>query len=146
MSDDRSLDFKHHHGAMSVPNLEESIAWYQRVLGFNVEARFHIAKIPADVAMLRRGPLRIELFQVPDAHPLPEDRRQPDSDNRTHGNKHVAFAVQDAELAERQLRARGADVAMVVKAAHGAGFFIRDNAGNLLEFCQQPDLWQTGLI
>ena len=28
-----------HHGAISVPNLDEWIAWYQKMLGFEVEQR-----------------------------------------------------------------------------------------------------------
>ena len=34
-----------------------------------------------------------------------------------------------------------AEVAMSVRAPHGSGFFLRDNAGNLLEFCEQRDLF-----
>jgi methylmalonyl-CoA/ethylmalonyl-CoA epimerase len=135
------IELRFHHGGISVPDLDASIAWYQRMLGFDVERRFHIPQIPADVAMLRRGSLRLELFQVPNAHALPEDRRHPDRDNRTHGNKHVAFAVRDVRQAECTLRARGADIALVVDAAHGAGFFLRDNAGNLIEFVREDGLW-----
>lgn len=135
------FELKHHHGAMSVPNLEAAIEWYDRMLGFKVEKRFHIAQIPADVAMLKRDELRIELFEVPNATPLPEDRRFPDRDNRTHGNKHVSFVVRDAQAVAELLRAQGGDIAMVVKAAHGSGFFIRDNAGNLIEFVEEPSMW-----
>jgi methylmalonyl-CoA/ethylmalonyl-CoA epimerase len=135
------IELRFHHGGISVPDLDASIAWYQRMLGFDVERRFHIPQIPADVAILQRGSLRLELFQVPNAHALPEDRRHPDRDNRTHGNKHVAFAVRDVKQAECTLRARGADIALVVDAAHGAGFFVRDNAGNLIEFVREDGLW-----
>ncbi|MFT3907602.1 MAG: VOC family protein [Steroidobacteraceae bacterium] len=136
------FEIQHHHGAMSVPSLDEAIAWYERMLGFKVEKRFHIAKIPADVAMIKRGPLRLELFEVPNANPLPEERRFPDSDNRTHGNKHVAFVVRDALAIADLLRSRGGDIAMVVNAPHGRGFFIRDNAGNLIEFVEEPGMWE----
>jgi methylmalonyl-CoA/ethylmalonyl-CoA epimerase len=138
-----ATELRHHHGAMSVPNLADAIEWYDRMLGFKVEKRFHIPKIPADVAMLKRGVLRIELFEVPNANPLPDDRRMPDTDNRTHGNKHVAFVVRDAAAFAEELRAKGADIAMVVKQAFGTGFFVRDNAGNLIEFVEEPSLWET---
>jgi methylmalonyl-CoA/ethylmalonyl-CoA epimerase len=141
-NESESFELKHHHGAMSVPNLDDSIAWYERMIGFKLERRFHIAQIPADVAMLRRGNMRLELFEVPNATPLPDDRRHPDRDNRTHGNKHVAFTVRDAKAVLEHLRGRGADVALVVDAPHGTGFFIRDNAGNLIEFVEEPSLWQ----
>ncbi|WP_114240633.1 VOC family protein [Dyella sp. C9] len=132
---------KHHHGGISVPDIEASIAWYRDMLGFEVEKRFDIDKIPARVAMLRRGELRLELFEVPGAAPLPEDRRHPDRDVHTHGNKHVAFAVRDVEPMAAELRARGADIVFVMRASFGANIFIRDNAGNLLEFVEAPEMW-----
>ena len=87
------LEFWHHHGGVSVPDLDEAIAWWHTVLGFTLEKRFPIPAIPAEVAMLRNGPLHMELFAVPGARPLPPERRQPDQDVHTHGNKHVSFAV-----------------------------------------------------
>jgi methylmalonyl-CoA/ethylmalonyl-CoA epimerase len=135
------LELKHHHGGISVPDLEASIEWFARVLEFEVENRFEIPPIPAKVAMLRRGNLRVELFEVPGARSLPEERRQPNMDLRTHGNKHLAFAVKDADATAEVLKARGADIVFVGHFDFGANVFIRDNAGNLIEFVQQPEMW-----
>ena len=135
------LELKHHHGGISVPDLEASIEWFVRVLEFEVENRFEIPPIPAKVAMLRRGELRVELFEVPGAQSLPAERRQPNTDLRTHGNKHLAFAVKDADATAEVLRARGADIVFVGHFEFGANVFIRDNAGNLIEFVQQPEMW-----
>ena len=136
-----SIELKHHHGGVSVPNLDESIKWYGRVLDFEVEKLFDIPQIPAKVAMLRRGDLRIELFEVPEATPMSPDRRIPDRDVHTHGNKHVAFAIRDVEPVEQELRARGADIVWVGRFKHGSNIFIRDNAGNLIELVQEPAMW-----
>jgi methylmalonyl-CoA/ethylmalonyl-CoA epimerase len=140
-SADTALPLKHHHGAMSVPDLEAAIAWYGRVLGFELEQRFQIAAIPAEVAMLHRERMRIELFQVPGAQPLPAQRREPDSDNRTHGNKHLAFAVPDIDAAHQRLRAQQADIVWVKRFPWGASLFLRDVAGNLIELVESPSLW-----
>lgn len=123
-----------HHSGVSVPNLEQAIEWYRDMLGFQVEERFRIPNANADVAMICRDSLRFELFEVADAKPLPDERRIPDQDLRTHGNKHVAFRVDDAKAFLELLREKGADVAMVVREEYGTGFFIRDCAGNLIEF------------
>ena len=141
MTETYAFELQHHHGAISVPSLNDAIDWYDRMLGFKVEKRFHIAKIPADVAILKRDNLRLELFEVPNGNPLPEERRFPDTDNRTHGNKHVAFVVRDAKTVAALLKEQGGDIAMVVNAPHGCGFFIRDNAGNLIEFVEEPTMW-----
>ena len=86
-------EFTFHHGGVSVPSLDEAIGWYGRVLGFEVEKRFYIEAARSHTAMVRKGPLRFELFEVEEAAPLPEDRRHPPADIKTHGNKHVAFRV-----------------------------------------------------
>lgn len=133
------FSFTHHHGAISVADMEETLDWYQRVLGFALERRFFIPSIPADTAIIRNGDLRMEVFCVPGAAPLPEDRRVPDSDNRTIGNKHVAFQIAGrTEDFCAELERRGADIVWMKRMPHGAGLFIRDNSGNLIEFVEEP--------
>ncbi|WP_088310993.1 VOC family protein [Novosphingobium sp. B 225] len=132
-------DFTFHHGGVSVPNLDAAIDWYGRVLGFAVEKRFWIEAARSHTAMLRKGPLRFELFEVEGAAPLPEERRHPPSDLRTHGNKHLAFRVEDLEAFLTEMESKAVDVAFVVREAFGKGCFIRDCAGNLIEFVEEPD-------
>ena len=134
----KTLQFWHHHCGISIPNLDAAIAWWRDVLGFEVARRFPIASIPAEVAMMQNGPLHIELFEVPGAKTLPPERRMPDTDVYTHGNKHVSFAVDSVRELAEELRRRGADIVWIKEQAHGANLFIRDNAGNLIEFVQEP--------
>lgn len=134
MDDTSPPEFRFHHGGVSVPDLDAAIAWYSDVLGFEVERRFHIDAARAKVAMLRRGALRFEVFEVPGAAPLPEERRHPQSDLRTHGNKHVAFQIDDLDAILAQMRAKSVDIAMVVREDFGESCFVRDCAGNLIEF------------
>lgn len=131
-------EFTFHHGGVSVPSLDEAIGWYGRVLGFEVEKRFYIEPAKAHAAMIRKGPLRFELFEVEGAAPLPEDRRHPPRDLQTHGNKHVAFRVEDLEEFMAEMEQKQADVAFVVRESFGKGCFIRDCAGNLIEFLEEP--------
>jgi catechol 2,3-dioxygenase-like lactoylglutathione lyase family enzyme len=131
-------EFAFHHGGVSVPSLDEAIDWYRRVLGFEVEKRFYIEAAGAHTAMVKKGALRFEIFEVAGAAPLPEDRRHPPSDLKTHGNKHVAFRVDDLEAFLNEVEAKGADIAFVVREDFGKGCFIRDCAGNLIEFVEEP--------
>jgi len=128
--------FSFHHGGISVPDLDASIGWYRDMLGFELEKREFVPTIPADIAFIRNGDLRFELFQLADAAPLPADRREPDRDLRTHGNKHVAFVVADPIAFAELLAERGVDVVWARRMPHGAAAFIRDNAGNLIEFLE----------
>jgi len=129
--------FTFHHGGVSVPSLDEAIEWYDRVLGFELEKRFYIEAARSHTAMVRKGPLRFEIFEVEGAAPLPEDRRHPPLDVRTHGNKHVAFRVEDLDAFLAEMDEKQADVAFVVREAFGKGCFIRDCAGNLIEFVEE---------
>lgn len=128
--------FEFHHGGVSVPSLDTAIDWYGTVLGFAVERRFRIEAADAEVAMLRKGTMRFELFEVAGAEPLPEARRYPPADLKTHGNKHLAFRIDDLDAFLDTVRDRGADVAMIVREAFGSGCFLRDCAGNLIEFVE----------
>lgn len=132
-------DIRPDHMGVSVPDIDASIAWYAKMFGFELEKKEFIDLIPAHVAFLRKGNFRIELFQVEGAAALPPDRREPNLDVRTHGNKHVCYAVSDVRGTVQILRERGADIVFekVVKGTPMA--FLRDNAGNLIELLQ-PDL------
>lgn len=132
-------EFTFHHGGVSVPSLDDAIDWYGRVLGFEVEKRFYIAPARAHAAMVRKGPLRFEIFEVEGAAPLPDERRLPPTDLQTHGNKHVAFRVEDLEEFLAEMEAKQVDIAFVVREAFGKGCFVRDCAGNLIEFVEEPD-------
>lgn len=133
-------DFSFHHAAVNVPDLEQAIEWYRDMLGFEVEKRFEIPPAGAQVAMIRKGPLRFEIFATPAAQSLPDERRMPITDLRTHGNKHAAFRVENMDDFLAQMEAKGADVAFVVREAFGSGCFIRDCFGNLIEFVEEPAL------
>lgn len=130
-------EFSFHHGGVNVPDLEQAIDWYRDVLGFEVERRFEIPPARARVAMVRKGPLRFEIFEAEGAKSLPQERRMPLTDLQTHGNKHVAFQVPDLEKFLHQVEAKGADVAFVVREKFGRGCFLRDCAGNLIEFVEE---------
>lgn len=130
-------EFTFHHGGVSVPSLNEAIEWYGQVLGFELERRFYIEAARSHTAMVRKGPLRFEIFEVEGASPLPDDRRHPPRDVQTHGNKHVAFRVDDLEAFLAEMEEKQVDVAFVVREAFGKGCFIRDCAGNLIEFVEE---------
>ena len=131
-----SLSF--HHGGVNVPDLDAAINWYRDMLGFQVEHQFEIPPANARVAMMRNGSLRFEIFECRDAKALPEERRSPLTDLKTHGNKHVAFSVENLDSFLEYAEAKNADVAMVVREEFGRGCFLRDCAGNLIEFVEEP--------
>lgn len=133
------MEFWHHHVGVSVPDIEASIRWYGEVLGFEVEKRVFLAGIPAKMAMLKNGDFRFELFESPDAKPSADDRSNPQKDILSHGTKHLSFAVADIDAMEAELRRRGANIISLRRNPDNSAFmYLSDNAGNMLEFVEQP--------
>lgn len=127
------------HVGVSVPNISASIAWYEEMLGFKLVSDRYFDKLPARIAFMAHGDFSIELFEVEGAAPLPDDRRVPNLDIRTHGTKHIAYAVEDLATLMKTLKSKGVDVAMDIFPMEDDWVaFIRDNAGNLIELIQQP--------
>lgn len=129
-----SLGF--HHAAMSVPDIDAAARWYEDVLGFREESRFVIPGGTQAMFLEREG-LRIELFQVLDPQPMPAARLDPREDLKTLGNKHAAFTVSDYDAFRADLIARGIELVLEVGATFGRGLFIRDGAGNVIEFLER---------
>ena len=130
------FDISPHHTGISVPNLEESVAWYQRMFGFEVVRRVAPSGTTS-IALLRKGGVYLEIFQLAKAEPLPESRRSPTADLAVHGIKHFAFEVADARGAAAALKAKGAEVVFGPNEnATEIFFFVRDNAGNAFELIQ----------
>jgi methylmalonyl-CoA/ethylmalonyl-CoA epimerase len=120
--------------------MEAAIAWYRDVLGFELARRFELPGGVAKGAMLQRGEMQMELFQPDDPAPLQSARRHPDQDVKLLGNKHVAFRVQDMEGWVDWLDRKGGDIAHRVTGLFGSALFVRDCAGNLIEFLSRPQI------
>jgi len=130
------------HMGVSVPDMEASINWYHDMLGFTLVSDKFIPQLPARIAFLECGEFSVELFQVEGAATLPEERRIPNLDIRTHGTKHVAFAVEDLCNLMKDLKAKQVDIAFDVFPMEGdLVAFIRDNSGNLIELIQRPAMF-----
>src|SRR5436190_17347263 len=133
------FDIAWNHVALSVPNIAESIAWYEKMLGFKGVVRGGQANPNArqQVADLRRGNITIELFQLADAAPLPESRKNPSEDFRTHGVKHFGFEVKNLPAVLAELKAKGVKMAFDMRVTPTEDFaFISDNAGNAIELIE----------
>lgn len=138
-----------HHFSVSVPDLQAAMAWYHDILGFVEEQTFEIPALPARAAFMKRGALRLEIWQAGSGASVPAHRREPNSDLKEGGTKHIAFAVPRLQGCLDGLVSRGVDIAAVQRdptspmvyepdpcdTSRGPAFaaFIRDPAGTLIE-------------
>ena len=133
------FDLSFHHIGISVANLEESIAWYKEMLGFEEVMRMDqgVTIEKMIIGHIKRGNCYIELFQVAGAKPLPEYRRDPNADLAVHGLAHFALQVENLHAVLEELKAKGVEVAMGPIDTPGVAFaFIRDNSGNVFELIE----------
>jgi methylmalonyl-CoA/ethylmalonyl-CoA epimerase len=129
------------HAGLSVGDLEVSIAWYHDMLGFELVRTVNIpeAEDAGRVALIQRDGFVLELFCLPKAAPLPEERRYPTTDILTHGVKHMAYAVTDLDSLMADLKGKDVDLVWDIAVHDGARCaFVRDNTGNLVEFVERP--------
>lgn len=150
-----------HHFSVAVPDMAQALAWYQSILGFEIERQFHVPGIPADGAFLQGpGGLKLELWCAVGVAPVPEQRKVPDSDLRTAGTKHMAFMVPDLQRQLAGLVERGVDIAAVQRQrtepmrpdpqplAPGKppvfAVFVRDPAGTLIELLDRAQVQSGG--
>lgn len=125
------------HFAISVADMEESIRWYNEKFGFTVIDRSEIPGEGVKVAHMQGVGFILEIFCAPHSNPLPPERREPNLDFRTQGNKHISFGVKDGRKTKADMEAMGIDIAFEAEVDGTYGVFIRDNTGNLIEIFEE---------
>jgi catechol 2,3-dioxygenase-like lactoylglutathione lyase family enzyme len=122
---------------ISVADLDETAAWYSRVLGFETVAAKDFPEYAARVAYLEANGTRIEL--VEDQSFVPSTRPDPPRHCGKQGISQVALYVDDLPGVVDWLTSHGVAMAKPPATVDDLGlasFFIRDNEGNLVEFIQ----------
>ncbi len=125
------------HVGISVNNMEESLAWYEKNLGFVKNKDEYVTALSSRICFIVKDGFEIELFQYDEPKSIPEERLTPKSDLQTVGTKHIAFATDNmAALKERFIRG-DVDIAHEVQMEGKSVIFIRDNSGVLIELIER---------
>lgn len=108
-------ELKLHHFSIAVRDLEESIQWYQAIFGLKLERQSSLSspEITGRNAFLVRDGLRVELWALEGAAPVPSKRLDPNTDLRTGGTKHVAFEVDNLQSVIDEMVRQKVDIATV---------------------------------
>ena len=126
------------HAGISVYNMEESLAWYDKNLDFKLVADDgFVPPLKARICFIQNRDFQIELFEYERPKNLAEDRLTPNSDLQTVGTKHIAFATENMAALKEKFVKNGVDIAHEVMMEGNNVMFIRDCNGVLIEFIQK---------
>lgn len=150
-----------HHVALSVRDLDDALTFWKDIFGFELDFQTEILPIKARLAFIKRGALRLELFEVEGSAPPPDDRLRPNTDLKTQGTKHLCFSVNEPQGALEILFDRGVEIVGVMRdpksgmhseedprVSPGDGrlpalaFFFLDPSGCLVEILRRSDFNQ----
>lgn len=125
------------HVGISVKNMEESMKWYQEMLGFETVSSQYMPPLKSTVTFMRHGDFEIELFEHDETIEVPKERLMPNSDIQTQGTKHICFAHEDVAAFLGELKEKGVEVVLGPQIMEGEVMgFIHDPNGVLIEFIQ----------
>lgn len=126
------------HVGISVSNMETSLKWYEKNLGFKlIKDDGFVPPLGAKICFIGKDGFELELFEYKEPKPIPEDRKTPNTDLQTIGTKHVAFLTDDMKALKEGFLENGVDIAHEVTMGAEAVMFVRDPDGVLIEFIQK---------
>jgi lactoylglutathione lyase len=118
------------HVNLTVNNLEESIAWYHRVFGFEVVERD--AQQGVAWAIVRSGEAMLALYEYP--HQEHIDRFEARK-RRLHSVNHFALRISDSDAWRANADHAGVEILYggAVQWAHSTSWYVRDPTGYEIE-------------
>ena len=122
--------------ALSVANLDRQIAWYRDTLGFTVSSRGTVGNRKIPYALLREGPVLLELLQWPGARPRAEAAPGTSDPVELHGFFKTGVVVRDVVALYHHFQAQGVkfDYELREHSKDSRSFGLRDPEGNLWQF------------
>lgn len=83
--------------AISVADLERSVEWYTRVLGFEIRREASVPARSIEITLLERSDALLELVEIGDARPLSELAPEISRRQFVHGVYKIGFLVEDLD-------------------------------------------------
>ena len=134
------VEFSIDHTAITVTNLDASMDFYTKILGFTCERIIDIQGGNGRIALLKKADFTIEMFQFSETRLVPDSEKILLNDLKKIGVKHIALRVKDIQTAAAYLQEHGVEfINEPVKGARGFyRFFIKDPDGIPVELTEGP--------
>ena len=140
------------HTGITVSNLEQSLAFWQNVLGFELSHRAHqTAELASEITGVAGAEISIAVVKAPGGHKIelleylaPPDRKHVDLRPCDVGSVHVALTVDNLDAVLSAIAASGWKAAgkpQTLQSGPNAGkrvVYVRDPDGTTIEFMEVP--------
>jgi catechol 2,3-dioxygenase-like lactoylglutathione lyase family enzyme len=140
------------HTGITVSNLEQSLAFWQNVLGFELSHRAHqTAELASEITGVAGAEISIAVVKAPGGHKIelleylaPPDRKHVDLRPCDVGSVHVALTVDNLDAVLSAIAASGWKAAgepQTLQSGPNAGkrvVYVRDPDGTTIEFMEIP--------
>ncbi len=142
----RGLDsMKHFNVSISVPDVNASVEWYQRVLGFRKISQADLSN-GVSIAMIERNGVVIEFLEVANSQPMPMLNLDPPNHLKYQGIKNFVLWVDDMDTSVRELKAKNIQFVWEARELREVGTRVtmfRDNNNNLITLWERRgNVWE----
>lgn len=129
------MKIKPTHTGISVGDMDEAIAWWHDLLGFELVSRDTYDFMDnMEIAFVRLGDFEIELFCSPKARQLDQAY---DSDNTVIGTKHAAFEVDSMDEMMARIEALRVHINFTTEMEGDRVCFVADPWGTPVELIER---------
>lgn len=125
-----------HFWAISVPDVEASVRWYQSVFGLAITQQLTTPDGAVKVVILESPNLTVEILQMADAVPVSRCGPGVKSKAALHGLFKVGLFVGDIEKTRRALQLKKVKLLTEIHEEEASGlrsFLFEDNSGNTIQ-------------
>src|ERR1700736_4883697 len=142
------------HSGITVSNLEDSLEFWQNVLGFEFSHRAHqTSEMASEITGVAGAEIKLAVVKAPGGHKIELLEYLAPTDRKKHvdlrpcdvGSVHVALTVDNLDAILQKIAASGWKAAgkpQTLRSGPNAGkrvVYVRDPDGTTIEFMQQPN-------
>lgn len=120
--------------AISVPNIKQTVEWYEDKLGFKLQNRRNVST-GIEIALIEKNGFYIDIIRIANSKNVEGAPKDPPDHLSIQGLRNIVFWVDDLKATDAQLKARGVRLiweSRFIPEVNTSVTNFRDNNGNLI--------------
>lgn len=126
--------------AISVPNIDETVKWYEDKLGFKLQNRRKVST-GIEIALIEKNGFSIDLIRIANSKNVEGSPQEPPNHLLVQGLRNLVFWVDDLKTTDAQLKSKGVQLiweSKYIPEIKTSVTNFRDNNGNLIAIWNKP--------